>query len=41
MGNIKTEEPFYVRNALCEDLPLVQHLFDTISNANLEMPQES
>jgi len=29
-----------VRDAVGKDEPLVQHLFDTIANANFEVPQE-
>lgn len=38
--NINQEEPFYVRDAIAKDEALVQHLLDTISNANFEVPQE-
>merc|ERR1712018_225654 len=37
---IKQDEPFYVRDTVTSDEPLLQHLLDTLKHANLQAPQE-
>jgi len=35
---IDTNRPFYVRDQLCEDMKLINHLLLNIWNANVEAP---